>query len=95
MNNPAYTLMVKRNKDLSYTAKVRLNNKRWWQRKVYGIYYALDWMRPIEHHNDDYYIRIPKHEGETTKYFMYIIQMFIDFKRQYNINEKCKVVIIK
>lgn len=90
----SYNLIIIRNKDLSYTAKVKLNNKKWYQNKIYSIYYVPNFLRPLKHYNDFYYITISNHRrGQTSIYFNVILQMLIDFKRQYKISEKCGVAI--
>lgn len=90
--NSLYTLIIQRNKDLSYTAKVRLNYRNCFKRKLFGIYYVPHFLRPINNWDDKYYIGIAKNgNGQTSIYFNVILNMFIDFKRQYNITEKCNV----
>jgi hypothetical protein len=90
----SFDLIIIRNTDLSYTAKIKMNNRKWFQKKIFGIYYVPDWLRPLKNQNDLYYITIASFGGgQTSIYFNVMLNMFIDFKKQYNITEKCGVAI--
>lgn len=79
------TLIIKKNKDLSYSPKVRFEKVKCCRKHIYALYYRSPYdVVPCVHG-----------EGQTNIYFASMLQIFVDFKRQYNITEKCEVKLIR
>ncbi len=81
MKKQEISFIITQNCNNEFECKVKFHNRKWWQKKTFGIYYLIDSLNYTHH---KYKMTITDNEGQAYKNFKYALRAIHDFEKQYS-----------